>query len=93
MAQVLLYEVVLKSGLPAKMINDNGFNYVWEAMRFICQRLGLSRSLKSVEQPQTDGLVERLNRTIKTGLATVFGEHPETWCEYLSFIAFAYNTA
>lgn len=92
-AQVLLYKVVLKLGLPTRIISDNGTNYVSEAMRLVCRRLGISRSLTSVEHPQTDGLVERLNRTVKTSLATVVGEYPNTWCEYLPFITFAYNTA
>ena len=65
----LLYEIVLKIGLPSRLITDNGSNFVSEAMQMVCQRLGIKRSLTSVEHPQTDGLVERLNRTLKTSLA------------------------
>ena len=63
---ILLFEEVLKLGVSAKLITDNGSNYVSEAMVQICRRLGIQRSLISVEHPQTDGLVERINRTIKT---------------------------
>ncbi|KAG0819874.1 hypothetical protein G6F18_012711 [Rhizopus arrhizus] len=52
--QVLLYEVVLKYGLPARLISDNGSNYISEAMTMVCSRLGISRSLTSVEHPQSD---------------------------------------
>lgn len=92
--QVLLYEVVLKYGLPSKLISDNGSNYISEAiMNIVCQRLGVSRALLSVEHPQTDGLVERYNRTIKTSLALVAGHEQREWCANLPFVTFAYNTA
>ncbi|KAG1461513.1 hypothetical protein G6F56_005713 [Rhizopus delemar] len=91
--QVLLYEVVLKYGLPARLISDNGSNYIAEAMGMVCQRLGISRSLTSVEHPQSDGLVERLNRTLKTSLGIVTGQDSKTWAQHLPFVVFAYNTA
>lgn len=90
---MLLYEVVLKYGLPARLISDNGSNYIAEAMGMVCQRLGISRSLMSVEHPQSDGLVERLNRTLKTSLGIVTGQDSKTWAQHLPFVVFAYNTA
>lgn len=71
--QVLLYEVVLKYGLPTRLISDNGSNYIAEAMAMVCKSLGISQSLTFVEHPQSDGLVERINRTLKTSLAIVVG--------------------
>ncbi|GAN08305.1 conserved hypothetical protein [Mucor ambiguus] len=47
--QVLLYEVVLKYGLPLRLISGNGANYIAEAMEMVCQRLGIARSLTSVQ--------------------------------------------
>lgn len=91
--QVLLYEVVLKYGLPARLISDNGSNYISEAMTMVCSRLGISRSLTSVEHPQSDGLVERMNRTLKTSLSIVVGNDLKTWAQHLPFVVFAYNTA
>lgn len=94
-AQVLLYdEVVLKYGLLERIISDNGSSYVSDAMTTtVLNRLGISRSSTSMEYPQTDELVERLNRTtlMKTSLAIVVVQEPNDWCEYLPFVAFAYN--
>ncbi|OBZ81002.1 Transposon Ty3-I Gag-Pol polyprotein, partial [Choanephora cucurbitarum] len=91
--QVLLFEVVLKLGVPARLIADNGTNFVCEAVKQVCARLGIQRSLTSVEHPQTDGLVERLNRTIKTSLTICTEGNPLDWDEQLPFVTFAYNTA
>jgi hypothetical protein len=41
----------------------------------------------------TDGLVERLNRTIKSVLAAYVEVNPTTWDDKLPFVTFAYNTA
>ncbi|CEP07117.1 hypothetical protein [Parasitella parasitica] len=92
-AQVLLYDVVLKYGLPSRIISDNGSSYISDGMTMVLDRLGISRSLTSVEHPQSDGLVERFNRTLKASLSIVAGQEPNTWCEYLPFVTFAYNTA
>ncbi|CEP10273.1 hypothetical protein, partial, partial [Parasitella parasitica] len=91
--RVLLYEVVLKFGLPKRLLSDNGTNYISEAMNMVCSRLGISRSLTSVEHPQSDGLVERMNRTLKTSLSIVVGGNMRTWSQHLPFVVFAYNTA
>ncbi|KAJ8652099.1 hypothetical protein O0I10_012288 [Lichtheimia ornata] len=47
----------------------------------------------SVEHPQGDGLVERMNRTVKTALATQIEQDPKNWDAYLPMITFSINTA
>jgi transposase InsO family protein len=90
---IILFEVCLKLGVPNRLITDNGSNFISEAMNQVCTRLGIRRSLTAVEHPQTDGLVERLNRTIKTSLAICADNNPFEWDEHLPFVTFAYNTA
>jgi hypothetical protein len=92
-AQALLYELVLKFGVPSRLITDNGSSLVGDAMSQVCLRLGIKRSLTSVEHPQTDGQVERMNRTLKVSLASAVHTEPTAWDKYLQFITFAYNTA
>lgn len=92
-AQVLLFEVFLKFGIVRRLITDNGSNFVSDALKTVCKRLNIARSLTSIEHPQTDGLVERYNRTLKEGLAIYVEEDPLTWDEYLPFVTFAYNTS
>lgn len=92
--EVLLFEIVLKFSVPTRIISDNGSNMVSDAMQMVCKRIGIKRSLTSVEHPQTDGLVERINRTIKTSLAAYTGvENKDSWDSHLPFVTFAYNTA
>lgn len=92
-AQALLYEVVLKFGVPLRLITDNGSSLVEDAMTQVCAKIGIKRSLTSVEHPQTDGVVERLNRTLKISLAAAVSTEPTEWDTFLQFVTFAYNTA
>ncbi|KAG1394361.1 hypothetical protein G6F60_010905 [Rhizopus arrhizus] len=89
---VLIYAIILVNGTPQKFITDNGTNFISEAMKLVCQRLGINKVESSVEHPQTDGLVERMNRTVKESLAIYVEKTPELWDEYLPFVTFAINT-
>lgn len=92
-ANVLLFQVVLIHGIPKRILTDNGTNFVSEAMNLVCDRLGIARTTTSVEHPQTDGLVERMNRTVKTSLAIYVEKGPRLWDLYLPFVTFGINTA
>lgn len=69
LATVLLFEVVFKFGTPRRLITDNGSNLTSDIMQTLAKLLQMRHSHTSVEHPQSDGLVERMNRTIKTALA------------------------
>ena len=43
--------------------------------------------------PQTDGLVERVNRTLKSMLASYTNDNPTDWDNFLPYLTFAYNTS
>lgn len=92
-ANVLLYSVILVFGHVSKFLTDNGTNFIAEALQMICKRLGIKKIQTSVEHPQTDGLVERMNRTIKSALAIYCEENSKDWDVYLPFVTFAINTS
>lgn len=88
-----LYEVVLKFGTPGRIITDNGTNLTSYVMENLTKKRQIRHAKTSVEHPQTDGLVERLNRTIKTSLTAYVEMDPTSWDDKLPFVTFAYNTS
>lgn len=92
-ANVLLYQIVLIHGTPVRFITDNGTNLISEAMQVICTRLGIKKVQTSVEHPESDGLVERMNRTMKTALSIYCQNTPDLWDRYLPFVTFSINTS
>lgn len=92
-ANVLLYSIILIHGHVERFLTDNGKNFIAEAIMVICNRLGIRKVNTSVEHPQSDGLVERMNRTIKKALSIYCEKDPANWDAYLPFVTFAINTS
>jgi ribosomal protein L21E len=59
----------------------------------ICVLFKIKQMRTTSYHPQTDGLVERFNRTLCDMLACYVNKEPEEWDKYLPFVTFAYNTA
>ena len=59
----------------------------------ICVLFKIRQMRTTSYHPQTDGLVERFNRTLCDMLACYVHDEPEEWDKYLPFVTFAYNTA
>lgn len=70
-------------GLPQEILTDQGTNVTSKLMAEVCRLLNI-RILKTlVYHPQTDGLVERFNRTLKVMLWKVVGDDPQQWDKLL----------
>lgn len=58
-------------------------------MKKVCQLLGIEQLFAAVQNPHTDGLMERLNQTLKNMLAKAIRAHPRAWDLCLDPILFA----
>ena len=58
----------------------------------VCKQFNISRSVTSAYHPQTNGLDERTNKTLKTRLAKLINEHHNNWDELLEEVAFSMRT-
>ena len=59
----------------------------------ICRCLGIKKTRTTAYHPQSDGLVERFNRTLQNMLATTTESHPATWENHVQKVVMAYNTS
>ena len=66
-----LLDVVWKHGVPNKIIHDRAAEFRSEVLQETAELLGLNQLPTSGGHPQTDGLVERFNCTLKQMLAKV----------------------
>lgn len=62
----------------AKVIthSDQGKQFESELISNICKLLGIAKTRTTPYHPQSDGLVERFNRTLLSMLRTAATEHP-----------------
>ena len=65
-----LVEVIWRHGVPQKIIYDRAAEFLSDVLQDTATIIGLCQLPTFGGHPQTDGLVERLNRTLKSMLST-----------------------
>lgn len=83
---------VLMFGLPKRIISDRGTAYTSRQFEEYCKEMGIKHSLISVRHPQSNGQVERVNRTL-VPLLQVTAETEETWDRKLAEMENQLNNA
>ena len=83
--------VFLKFGFPTKIIADRGLNVSGQFAYDFYRRFGINLIRTTSFHPQTNGMVESLNRLIGHSLA-IFCSSQKEWHKYCPFIEFCYNT-
>lgn len=82
-------EVISRHGVPSKLLTDQGRNFEADLMREVFRLLGVKKLRTSPYHPQTDGQVERLNRTLKGILTAYVNKDQNDWDVHLPLALFA----
>lgn len=91
-AKCLIDEIILRYGVPRRVISDNGTQFVSAIMQQVAYHLGFKQSLTPAYHPESNP-VERKNRDLKTQLSILVEEDHTQWKEKLPPIRFSLNTA
>lgn len=92
-ADFLLHSVILRHGAPRSVLSDRGSQFTSHIFRHILELCGSIQLKTTAYHPQTNGLTERLNRTLADMLSLYVDEDQKNWDSVLPFVTFAYNTA
>jgi len=79
-------------GIPDSILTDNGPQFSSVYYQGILGELGIASNYTSPYRPQTNGQVERYNRTLVRQLRCYTAEHQKEWDSHLSLLTTAYNT-
>ena len=85
-ARLLVEQIVPRHGVPEQLLSDRGQNFPSELMLEVCKLLGTKKINTTGYHSQTDGLVERLNRTLITMLSKYVEKHGRDWDERLPYV-------
>ncbi|GFX90566.1 protein NYNRIN [Trichonephila clavipes] len=91
-ATTLMEEVILRYGLPRRLISDHGSQFVGTVMQQLCFILNIDQDIIHVYQSQANH-VERKNRDLKPRIAILVQNRHDEWEGKLSSIPFALNSA
>lgn len=72
---------------------DQGTQFEPDLFKEICKVYGIYKSRTTLYHRQSDGLVERFNRTLKCMLNTCVGKHPRDGNVYLPLLMLAYRSS
>ncbi|XP_037831815.1 uncharacterized protein LOC119617061 isoform X2 [Kryptolebias marmoratus] len=86
-----LIQLFSRVGFPTEILTDCGTNFLSTLLKQVYQLLGI-KSLKTTPyHPQTDGLTERFNQTLKQMLRKFVNETGTDWDQWLPYLLFAYR--
>ena len=88
-AHLLTKEVVPFLGVPDALLSDHGANLLSHIMKDVCQVLGTTKLNTTAYHPQCDGMVERMNRTLKAMLRKHTAKFGRQWDQFLPGILWA----
>ena len=92
-ADKLVTEVICIYGSPEQIHTDMGREFESGLFKEVCRLLGIKKTRTCPYRPQSDGLVERFNRTLEKMLSTFRAENKIDWDDYLPYIMFAYRSS
>ncbi len=86
-----LIDLIARVGVLSEIITDQGTHFMAKLMNLLYKQLGIKGIRTTPFHPQTDGLVECFNGTLKNMLKKFVDESGRDWDIELPFILFAYR--
>jgi len=90
-AKIIVEEVVARFGVPITIHSDQGRQFEGHLFQEMYKLLQIEKTRTTPYHPQSDGMVERFNRTLATMLSAFVDEHQRNWDEQLPYVMMAYR--
>ncbi|GJS62929.1 reverse transcriptase domain-containing protein [Tanacetum coccineum] len=74
------------------IVTDNGKQFSGDPFKDWCEKLNIIQRFASVKHPQSNGLVERENRSLGEGIKACLGKGNKNWLEELPHVLWAHRT-
>jgi hypothetical protein len=85
--------IVCRFGVPKAITVDNGTQFYAEKFKDFCDQIGTKIHFSSVRHPESNGLVERANGIIMTGIMKLIFNQPRgKWPDELIKVMWSHNT-
>ena len=92
-AQALLHKVIFPHGCRQQLLSDQGSQFRSEVLQVLSHSLGIKQVFTLPYHPQTNGLTERMNKTIKQVISAYVDPLHQSWDQVLPFVVHTYDTS
>ena len=89
----MVNEFICRFSVPRQLHSDQGAQFESQVITEACKLLHIDKSRTTAYHPQSDGLIERFNRTLIQMLATCADTHPFNWEDHIKKACMAYNVS
>lgn len=90
-AEILIREIFTRWGTPAYLVSDRGPQFTYQLINLTCKKWGVTQKLTTSYHPQTN-FTKRINKTLKTMIASFVKENHRHWDRWISEFRFAVNS-
>ncbi|GKF48843.1 reverse transcriptase domain-containing protein, partial [Tanacetum coccineum] len=84
--------IMCRFGLPGEIVSENSKQFSDNPFKDWCEKLNITQRFASVKHPQSNGLVERANRSLREGIKARMGEGNKNWIEKIPHVLWAHRT-
>ena len=86
-----IIKIFARVGVPEEILTDQGSNFMSKLLAELYRLLHIHSIRTSPYHPQTDGLVERFNQTLKSMLRKTVTEEGKNWDTLIPYLLYAYR--
>ena len=84
---------VCRFGVPRQIHTDQGRQFESGLFKELCKKFSIDKTRTTAFRPQSDGLVERFNRTLEDILSKYVSQNQKDWDEQLPWALMAYRSS
>ncbi|KAL5481592.1 hypothetical protein EMCRGX_G021785 [Ephydatia muelleri] len=92
-ARVLVNEFISRFGAPTHLHTDQGRSFESSLIKEICRLMGIVKTRTTPYHPQSDGMIERFNRTLLSMLRMAAVDDETNWDLRIPCLMLAYRTS
>ena len=89
-ATALLENWICRFGCPHSIHSDQGRNFESKLFKALNQALQVDKTRTTAFRPQSNLVVERMNRTLQSMLAKCINDEQSNWSQQLPYVMMAY---
>ena len=92
-AKALVDNWISRFGVPVKIVTDQGRNFSSKLLKSLANLLGVDIFHTTAYHPQSNGIIERWHRSLKTSLMCKLGNRNHAWMEQLGPVLLGLRSA
>ena len=90
-AKLLVEELFSRFGIPDQIHSDQGHQFESKLFAEMCDLLHIDKTRTTLYHPQSDGMVERFNKTLCSMIRAYINENHTNWDLLLPYVTMAYR--